>query len=160
MLNEMQVLAVTCKTLHGCFGYKTVIRWTLSFLSRDQTFDSFPTSLGSADDLAPSFSKQLKAVEHSISCGSPMCGRLLTCSHTCRLLCLDADERTGLQPLPPPSVVFWILSAIIYAWLCLRSPPLLVHLGFLLHWIRNQMCSYFSHFKKYSGCYWFILLCL
>lgn len=60
----MQVLAVTCKTLHGCFGYETVIRWTLSFSSHDQTFDSFPTSLGSADDLAPSFSKQLKAVEH------------------------------------------------------------------------------------------------
>lgn len=36
----------------------------LSFSSHDHTFDSFPTSLGSADDLAPSFSKQLKAAEH------------------------------------------------------------------------------------------------
>lgn len=53
----MQVLAVTSKALHGCYG-------ELSFSSRDQTFDSFPTSPVSADKLAPFFSNKLKAVEH------------------------------------------------------------------------------------------------
>ena len=86
---------------------ETVIRWrTLLFSSHDQTFDSFPTSQVSDDELAPFFSNRLKAVEHC-------CQLWLSCvrksphllSHL--LAPLDADEPTGRQPLPAPISCFW-----------------------------------------------------